>query len=513
MVSPDGRHIAFAADADGKRLIWIRPLDSLEARPLPGTDGVLRPVLVARQPVPRVHGRREAEEGRHRRRAAADDLRRAQRRRRQLEPGRRDPLRRTRRRPAVAGAGGRRRQAARRVWQTAQGEGTPGAGWPEFLPDGKHFLFTIGDSADMTLMVGALDSKETKTLFKTTSRVQYAEPGYLLFVRERTLVAQKFDAELADAGRRADADWRGARLRRSRPGVVLRLAQRRARVPRGRADGHAAGLDRSRRARKRRLFDAPADYRDASLSPDGTRLAYDVSRRGTGQRDVWIRDLARGVSSRFTFDAGAEVNPHWSPDGRRIVFTLARQRAGRPVSSRMPRARGKRSRCWSRPTRSTSPTGRATAATSSSRVAATGDNGWDMLALPIDGDRKPFAIAKTKFNELWATFSPDGKYVAYQSNESGRSEIYVHEFPEARNKWQVSTEGGTEPFWRGDGRELFYRAGTARDGGARADRQRLHRRHACEAVRDAVCGGHRARALSADAGRPAFPRARAAGAR
>jgi Tol biopolymer transport system component len=86
--------------------------------------------------------------------------------------------------------------------------------------------------------------------------------------------------------------------------------------------------------------------------------------------------------------------------------------------------------------------------------------GWDISAVPVDGDRKPFSVVKTQFNELWATFSPDGKYIAYQSNESGRAEIYVHEFPEARNKWQVSTEGGTEPHWRGDGRELFYRSGT-----------------------------------------------------
>ena len=88
------------------------------------------------------------------------------------------------------------------------------------------------------------------------------------------------------------------------------------------------------------------------------------------------------------------------------------------------------------------------------------ETGWDIWALPLGGDKKPFPIVTTNFDELWATFSPDGRYVAYQSNESGRSEIAVQEFPEARNKWQVSTDGGGQSFWRGDGRELFYRSGS-----------------------------------------------------
>jgi hypothetical protein len=87
------------------------------------------------------------------------------------------------------------------------------------------------------------------------------------------------------------------------------------------------------------------------------------------------------------------------------------------------------------------------------------DTAFDLWALPMTGDRKPFTIVKTKFNEGFGTFSPDGHYVAYSSNESGQSEIYVQEFPEARNKWQISTAGGSQPFWRGDGRELYYRSG------------------------------------------------------
>ena len=94
-------------------------------------------------------------------------------------------------------------------------------------------------------------------------------------------------------------------------------------------------------------------------------------------------------------------------------------------------------------------------------VRGEGHEGWDIFALPLEGERKPIPIVKTSFQEIWPTFSPDGKYMAYQSNESGRMEIYVHEFPEARTKWQVSTGGGTQAHWRADGKELFYRAGTS----------------------------------------------------
>jgi WD40 repeat protein len=310
----------------------------------------------------------------------------------------------------------------------------------------------------MTLMVGTLDSTVSKTLFKTTSKVQYAEPGYLLFVREQTLVAQKFnvssltvEGEPVPLGEGLGSGDLGlASFSVSRNGVLVFRA--------GELTGtRLVWLDRS--GKETPVLDAPADYRDTSLSPDGSRLTYDVSDNGGTRGDVWIRDLVRGVSSRFTFDAAADINPVWSPDGRRIVYTSRAKGAGdlvikdasgtREAEPLLLSAEEKYVSDWSRD-------GRYILFTSRGQ----NERGWDTLALPMDGDKKPFAIGDTKFNEMWATLSPDGKYVAYQSNESGRQEIYVHEFPEARNKWQVSTEGGTQAFWRGDGRELFYRAGT-----------------------------------------------------
>jgi len=325
-----------------------------------------------------------------------------------------------------------------------------------FLPDGRHFLYRLrgGDGGAM-VMLGTLDQKEGKPLFKSASRVEYAEPGYLLYVREQTLVAQKVDpASLAPQGEAVPiAEGLGvdtvglASFSASRNGVLI----------------YRAGSMEGRRllwvdpaGKETPAIEAAGGYRDVSLSPDGKRLVFDAN-EGSTLGDIWIRDLVRGVTSRFTFDPAPETDPLWSPDGRRIVYTSSAKGPGdlyvkdasgtREAEPLLVSPDAKYVSDWSRD---------GAYLLFTSQVTGTG---WDVWALPMNGDKKPFPVVKTKFNELFATFSPDGKYVAYFSNESGRYEVYVQEFPEARNKWQVSTEGGAEPFWRGDGKELFYRAG------------------------------------------------------
>jgi eukaryotic-like serine/threonine-protein kinase len=453
-VSPDGRNVAFAAtDADGKQLIWIRPLDALEAHPLAGTDGVLRPfwspdskalafvaggklkkVDIAGGPPQTICDAPTGADGSWSQEGAI------------LFDGRgSDPIWR------VSAAGG----VAKPEVEGDPAKGYPG--WPVFLPDGHHYLFSLASASggEQTVMVGSLDSKETTTLFKTNSRVGYAEPGYLLFVRENTLVAQKFDpasvaleGEAVPIGEGLGVNSVGlASFSVSRTGILAYRA--------GDVQGRRLlWFDRSGKATP--AIEESGDYGDTSFSPDLKRLVFNAQANASAS-DIWIRDLDRGVSSRFTFDPAVERYPVWSPDGREIVYL---SNAKGPGDLYIKDASGtkeaeplletpdlKIASDWSRDGAYLLFTDQST------------DTGWDIWALPMKGDRKPFPVVKTKFTELFATFSPDGRYIAYASNESGRSEIYVQEFPEARSKIQVSTSGGTTPFWRADGRELFYRNG------------------------------------------------------
>src|SRR5215203_4128120 len=457
LVSPDGRSIAFAADSDGKRLIWIRPLDALDARPLAGTDGAYRPfwspdskfigfltankmkkVDIAGGPPQTICDVATQGDGSWSPTGvilydglAEDTIRRVS-------------------------AGGGVRQPF--VFSDGKAEGQPGTGWPEFLPDGHHFLYTAsnpGTPTDMTLLVGDLDGKTSKTLFKTTTKVQYAEPGYLLFVRERTLVAQKFyvksltlQGEPVPLGEGLGSDNVGlASFSVSRTGVL---------VFKGGELGGARVVSVDRTGRETAFMETPADYRDMSVSPDGNRFVYVLG--DAGKVDLWTRDLQRGVSSRFTVDPSDEVAPQWSADGRRIFYTST---ASGPGDLMMKDASGTRD---AEPLlvdknekyiSDVSRDGQYVVFTSREKGCS-----WDLWAMPLSGERKPFAIVKTTFNEMWATLSPDGKYLAYQSNQSGQNEIYVQEFPEAQNRSQISTGLGVEAYWRGDGRELFYRSGT-----------------------------------------------------
>ncbi len=208
-----------------------------------------------------------------------------------------------------------------------------------------------------------------------------------------------------------------------------------------------------RTGRESPAFPEPGDYTNPSIAPDGNRVAFGLAQGPS--TDIWIRDLTRGVTTRFTFDAAPELVPQWSPDGRRIAYTLSNGVAGDlyvkdAAGTREPELLLKTPDLklvsdWSKDGRYL-------------LYASQGKNGFDAMALPLDGDRKPFPVAATRFDELWPVLSPDGRYVAYQSSESGVTEIYAQEFPDAKSKWQVSGDGGTQAYWRNDGKELYYRS-------------------------------------------------------
>jgi dipeptidyl aminopeptidase/acylaminoacyl peptidase len=306
---------------------------------------------------------------------------------------------------------------------------------------------------NQALMVGELGSTNRKELFKTTSKVAYAPPGYLVYVREQTLVAQPFDpgkreitGEPIPVGEGLGVNnVGGASFSLSATGVLAFRA--------GETEGRRL-MWMDRNGKETPALDDPKDYADTWLSPDGNRLAFDLN-EGGGKSDIWIRDLARGITSRFTFDPEREFAPVWSPDGRRIAYSKVNKNwdlfskdaagTGEPVEI-LKSGENKFLTDWSKD-------GAWLIYNSQNK-----DTGWDLWALPMNGpDPKPIPLARTKFQELGGSLSPDGKFLAYRSNESGRNEVYVQEFPEARSKWQVSANGGTDPFWKGDGRELYYR--------------------------------------------------------
>jgi Tol biopolymer transport system component/tRNA A-37 threonylcarbamoyl transferase component Bud32 len=453
-LSPDGKILAFnATDSAGNTRIWVRPLSALTAQPLPGTEGTTRPfwspdsrflgffaegklkkIEVAGGPPQKICDAPTGSDGSWSPEGVI------------LFDGRgTDPIYR------VAAAGG---TPAVAVKAEASRKETA-VGWPEFLPDGRRFLYmAVGQKPeDNTYRIGSLDSRDSSALAPAQTLVTYAPPGYLLFVRDRTLVAQRFDAGALKT--QGEAVPLAERIGTNSVGLALFSVSRDGTLAyrAGESGSRLLWIDRS--GRELDSLGEPGEYGDPALSPAGDRLAHNLDDPRSGKTDIWIRDLGRGVSSRFTFGAGNNICPMWSPDGRTVVFSSNRNGNydlfEKPASGQgeekllLKSAEMKIASDWSRDGRYIS-------------FSSQGKAGWDIWALPTFGDRKPLPVVVTAYNELLPVFSPDGRFLAYQSNESGRPEIYVQSFPGAGGKWQVSASGGTDPRWRADGKEIFYRA-------------------------------------------------------
>ena len=450
-ISPDGRHLAFnATDSSGKSRIWVRALSALVAQPLAGTEGTTRPfwspdsrflgffaegklkkIEVSGGPAQKICDAPSGADGSWSPEGVIlfDGM-----------PN--DPIYR------VSAAGGTPVVAVK--IEASRKETT--VAWPEFLPDGRHFLYmATGQKAEENAYrTGSLDSTESKALAPAQTLVTYAPPGYLLFVRDKTLVAQPFDAkalkttgEPIPLAEHIGTDSVGlARFSVSRDGT---LAYRT-----GESGDKFVWVDRS--GREGETVGDPGEYHNPAFSPGGDRLAYDLADPRSGKTNIWVRDLKRGVSSRFTFGAGNAFSPLWSPDGRRMVFTVGADLFEKAVEGQgeeklLFKSDELKFACdWTRD-------GRYIAYSSQGK-----ETGWDIWVLPTFGDRKPVPFLRTPFAELRPVFSPDGRFLAYQSNESGRAEVYVQSFPGPGGKWQISTSGGSDPQWRADGKDLYYRA-------------------------------------------------------
>jgi Tol biopolymer transport system component len=328
--------------------------------------------------------------------------------------------------------------------------------WPVFLPDGKHFLYLGSNFAGLlennAIFLGSLDSQERRLLVSTSANAAYAEPGYLVYLRDnKTLVAQPFDRRryvlsgephtLSDEVLYTPLVNRAVFSVSSGDILVTQTG-------RGASLSQLTWFDRS--GKPAGTVGMPASFGNVRLSPDGHRVAVDQINPDGRNIDIWIHEPARGATTRLTFDPSPHQAPIWSPDGKQILFS-----SNRKVTTRLYLKN-------------------ADGSGSEEEVADLGTfvpvNAWDW-------SRDAKHVLFRKGNELWhlsrpehatkpllqakwtvrnAQSSPDGRWMAYASNETGSMQVYVSPFLNGNGKWQVSSAGGQEPRWRQDGKELFY---------------------------------------------------------
>jgi len=332
--------------------------------------------------------------------------------------------------------------------------------WPMFMPDGKHFLYVIHSvkPENSGIFIGSLDSSVKKRLLPDEYHVEYAPQGYLVFVRETTLMAQRFDlsklACLGDPFPLAEKIYAesgaGVASFSVSAGGVLTYA-----TTSGYGAQQFAWVDRQ--GKQLSTFGEVGISGDAWFSPDEKKVVFYAIRSSVASKpDIWMAEFAQGTFTRFTFDPANDFQPIWSPDGSRIVFASNRKGSYDLYEKMLSGSREERplleTKDWKFPLDWTADGRYLIFENDDHKTKA------DLWILPLFGDRKPFPYLQTEFNETHAKVSPDGKWVAYGSDETGRSEIYVQSFPVPGAKRQVSAAGGDQPQWSKVQNELFYLA-------------------------------------------------------
>jgi serine/threonine protein kinase/Tol biopolymer transport system component len=330
---------------------------------------------------------------------------------------------------------------------------------PVFLPGGRQFLFYatthgIGPGDARGIYLGSLDSTVTTRLMDADTTGGYLSPGWLLYALQGALVARRFDL----ARQKISGDPVIVAESAAVTGVHGGFAMSATGVIGYRAGGTSprqlTWFDRSGKVLGTLGEPDRADLWNPAVSRDGRRVA--VQRTVKNNLDIWFVDPVR--ASRFTNDPGIELYPTWSPDGLRVAFTkTGRERAD--LYERASSGSGKDELLYSSPWLKF-PTDWSLDGRFLMYFEAKSPAGPDLWVLPMNGEHKPFLFLDISANKTWGQFSPDGRWVAYQSNESGRFEIYVRPFPPGPGggQWPVSSSGGTYPKWRPDGKELFYLA-------------------------------------------------------
>jgi Tol biopolymer transport system component len=450
--SPDGRTLAFAATGpEGKQMLWLRALDSLQAQPISGTDGATYPFwspdgrfigFFAEGKLKKVQAGGgtvqtlcEAGDGRGASWGADGTI--------VFAPAPFGGL------SQVPSAGG-----APTPLTTLAEDGTTHR-LPHFLPDGRRLLFFAsqpGKKDTSGIQVIDLETKAVTLVAKENSEGRYVPPGNLVFVRDGNLMAQPMDlASLRLAGEAVPIAekvsfnpnrWTGA-FTLSETGLMLYqtgTAFARSQLTWFDADGRGQGN-----------VGEPANFVDVKLSPDGRRAAATVL-SSAGRFDIWLYDLLRGVGSRFTFDQEGASSPLWSPDGRLVAYTDFNNRIFAKASDGASEARGLLMETGAnRGLDDWSPDG-----SSIFFWSQAGSTGIDVHVLPLAQDGKPRPVFATSATERYAHLSPDGRWLLYSSDESGRPEVYVVSYPGPGGRWQVSTGGAQGGVWVEEGRRIVY---------------------------------------------------------
>jgi serine/threonine protein kinase len=453
-LSPDGRRLAFVAVSSGTASLWLRSLDSLSPQALPGTEGASNPFwspdrrwigFFAQGKLKKI----EVSSGSPQVLCDAADNRGGAWSRDGVilfSPTAMDSLYR------VSADGG----AVTQVTKLNSSANEESHRWPCFLPDGRHFLYhAVNGRPDKEgIFVGSLDSKDSRRILSYASNVFYAPPGYLVFWNQGTVMSQQFDSERLELKGQpvllAEQVWRDSNIAGlyafsvSEDGV---LAYRSG----GAKNRQFTWFDRS--GNKLGTVGPSGRYDEPYFSGDENRIVFEM-RDLSDAGDLWMMDLATGTLSRFTFDPSDDMQSVWSPNGERIVWAAIRSDTydlyQKPASGAgkeellLKSTTPKWPDDWSRDGKFI--------------LYETVDpkTNNDLWVLPMSGDHKPIPYLQTEYNEVHSHFSPDARWVAYVSDESGRAEVYVQSFPATGGKWQISTGGGDQPMWRRDGKELFY---------------------------------------------------------
>jgi len=451
-VSPDGRHLAFiATPAGGKPLVWIRPLISAAARPLLRTAGASQPFW---SPDSKFVG--FFADGKLKTAAIASG-----------EVQTLCDARGTAGTWSQSGVILFKPEASSSIERVPADGGAPMVAvgpdssrgeryilWPHFLPDGRHFLYmVIATEPDVTgIYAASVDGRERRRVLGDESQAFYVWPGYLLFRRETTVYAQRFDLTSlrvwGDAIPLVDNVGFNFATRRgifsaSNTGVLAYKTTE---------DSELGWFDR--RGNPLGTIEPAGKYSDPAISPDGRTIAVARLDRQLGTDDIWLIDVRSGVGTQFTFDPGRDRAPVWSPGGDRIAFAARRG----PMEEIFVKSStsGSSEELLFSPGRAVHPVNWSRGRDLLLFVLADEQRHFDLWTLLIP-EHRAFPVQEQPASENIGELSPDGRWLAYDSNEGGEYAVYVRPFPgPSDQRRRISERGGIEPKWRKDGTELFY---------------------------------------------------------